>query len=116
MDYKNLYLRTITSLVLIIFFSIFIFFNEYLPIEIFLMGDEFLIAPVMDEGKNKIKVYLPSGVWIHLWSNKKYNSIEGQNIIVDAPIGEPAVFYKENSKIAEKFLENLSEMNIIIDK
>ena len=86
------------------------------PIEIFLMGDEFLIAPVMDEGQNKIKVYLPSGVWIHLWSNKKYNSIEGQNIIVDAPIGEPAVFYKENSKIAEKFLENLSEMNIKIDK
>ena len=43
-------------------------------------------------------------------------AIIGQNIIVDAPIGEPAVFYKENSKIAEKFLENLSEMNIIIDK
>ena len=57
MDYKNLYLRTITSLVLIIFFSIFIFFNEYLPIEIFLIYISLLIESIIYFNKIKFKLF-----------------------------------------------------------
>ena len=56
MDYKNLFLRTITSLVLIIFFSIFIFFNEYLPIAIFLIYISLLIESIIYFNKIKFKI------------------------------------------------------------
>ena len=57
MDYKNLYLRTITSSVLILFFSIFIFFNEYLPIAIFLIYILLLIESIIYFNKIKFKLF-----------------------------------------------------------
>ena len=80
----------------------------------FFLGDEFLIAPITDEGEVSIKLYLPEGEWIHLWSQKKYDIYQdGRFISVDAPIGEPAVFYKQGSDIGEKFLKNLIRMDVI---
>ena len=45
---------------------------------------------------------------------KKYDIYQdGRFISVDAPIGEPAVFYKQGSDIGEKFLKNLIRMDVI---
>ncbi len=80
----------------------------------FFLGDEFLIAPITDEGQAAIRLYLPEGKWIHLWSQKKYDiDQDGRFISVDAPIGEPAVFYKQGSDIGQKFLKNLIRMDVI---
>jgi sulfoquinovosidase len=69
----------------------------------FMLGPDFLIAPVMDEGISLKKVYLPEGFWVHLWTGKVYGSIlAGGECFVEARIGEPPVFYKKGSDAGEK--------------
>ncbi len=85
----------------------------------FLLGSEILVAPI----KNKCwtpffcryerSVYLPAGRWVHLWSGKVYgNSSRGTDVNVKAPVGQPAVFYKEGSRVGATFVDNLQSMGI----
>ncbi|MEJ5273704.1 MAG: alpha-glucosidase, partial [Spirochaetota bacterium] len=74
----------------------------------FMVGDDLLVAPVIKEKTNKIKVYLPQGKWIHVWSKKVF---EGKSYIeVDAPLGKPAVFIREGSG-NQKLLEDIFSEN-----
>lgn len=75
--------------------------NTYdIQYEQFMLGENILVAPVLDKGKEKVDVYLPEGKWVHLWSQKKYDvDHQGTNIIVDAPIGEPGIFYHKDSNV-----------------
>ena len=57
-----------------------------------MVGTEFMVAPVLDQGKSQVTVYLPAGVWVHLWSGKKYGDLSrGTYVTVDAPMGKPGV-------------------------
>lgn len=79
--------------------------------EQFLVGSELLVAPVLDPGVTEVNVYLPRGEWVHLWSGNAYGSAEsGTEITVPAPIGEPAVFYRKDSSVGERFREALGEL------
>ena len=62
----------------------------------YLLGRDILVAPVIEQGKDKRKVYLPQDEWVHLWSQKEYG---GGNHTVDAPIGEIPVFIRKDNKI-----------------
>ncbi len=62
----------------------------------FLLGDQLLIAPVLDPGKDKVKVYIPEEGWVHLASGKAY--AKGWHTI-PAPIGQPAVFASPSSPV-----------------
>ncbi|MBI5296608.1 MAG: alpha-glucosidase [Chloroflexi bacterium] len=74
----------------------------------FMLGADFLIAPVTDEGATTVTAYLPQGRWIHLWTGAVYGSAEkGTYVTVDAPIGQPGVFYKEGSAWGENLAERL---------
>lgn len=74
----------------------------------FMVGDDLLVAPVIKEKANKIKVYLPQGKWIHVWSKKVF---EGKSYIeIDAPLGKPAVFIREGSE-NQKLLEDIFSEN-----
>ncbi|MFE8695926.1 alpha-glucosidase [Cytobacillus sp. FJAT-53684] len=77
--------------------------NTYSMQDEFLLGEDLLVAPVLDKGKAESNVYLPKGDWIHLWSGKKFLIEEGEEITVSSPLGEPPVFYKKGSKV-EKLL------------
>ncbi len=56
----------------------------------FMLGDQLLVAPVVNEAQTTKRVYLPEGQWYHIWSGDMY---EGpQRVTVDAPIGAPPVF------------------------
>jgi alpha-glucosidase len=48
--------------------------------EAFLVGSELLVAPVLDPGVEKVRVYLPAGRWVHVWSDR---------VTVEAPMGRP---------------------------
>lgn len=72
-----------------------------------MLGDQFMIAPVLDPETDEVTIYLPAGDWVHLWSGETYNG--GQSVTVPAPMGEPGVFYVAGSPIAAQFLENLAE-------
>ncbi len=63
-----------------------------------MLGSELIIAPVVDQGAKEVTAYLPAGKWVHLWSQNVYGSTTGgSEVRVAAPIGEPAVFYRNGS-------------------
>ncbi|TXC82199.1 alpha-glucosidase [Metabacillus litoralis] len=66
----------------------------------YLYGKDVLVAPVHEEHQNTWEVYLPKDEWIHLWSGEEYS---GGTYIVNAPIGEPPVFFRKNSEWKELF-------------
>jgi len=70
----------------------------------FMVGRDLMVAPVLDPGEEMVEVYLPAGRWVHLWSDRKYGSLDkGVYETVSAPIGEPAVFYAEGSDTGRWF-------------
>ena len=68
----------------------------------FMLGQDLLVAPVIKPRIHKWKVYLPEDTWVHLWSGKEF---EGGWIEVDAPIGQPPVFYRKESNFKDLFSE-----------
>ena len=56
----------------------------------FMLGDELLVAPVVEEGAATRDLYLPPGTWYHVWTGDAYTG--GTRLQVDAPIGSPPVF------------------------
>ncbi len=73
-----------------------------------------MVAPVLDLGEDTVEVYLPRGRWVHLWTGEEYGSSErGVHETVRAPIGEPAIFYKENSDVGRKFGKELGRQGLL---
>lgn len=66
----------------------------------YMLGDDMLVCPVVEQGAVSRRVWLPEGEWIHLWSGDSYR---GGDHTVDAPIGKPPVFYRPSSRYAELF-------------
>jgi alpha-glucosidase len=80
-----------------------------------MLGTEFMVAPVVEPGADKVNAYLPAGEWVHLWSGQIYDSSDGGRLHMDipAPMGEPGVFYRRGSSIAETFVANLMVEGIL---
>ncbi len=72
----------------------------------FMVGSELLIAPVVDQNKTSINVYLPNGNWVNVWTNQIINST-GQNFTVTSLSDRAAVFYKQGSAVGLQFKQNL---------
>jgi alpha-glucosidase len=66
----------------------------------FLYGADVMVAPVIEAGAVMRRVYLPVGEWRHLWSGKDYAA--GWHD-VPAPIGQPPVFYRTDSRFSDLF-------------
>ena len=80
----------------------------------FMVGSEFMVAPVLDPSQETLEVYLPADPWVHLWSGKVYGSPkEGVYKTVRAPIGEPVVLYKEGSEAGRQFREELGRCGLL---
>jgi len=80
----------------------------------FMLGPDFMVAPVLDPGEETVEVYLPAGQWVHAWSGKEYGSNEeGVWRTAPAPIGDPAVFYKADSEAGERFRDELERRNLL---
>jgi alpha-glucosidase len=77
----------------------------------FMLGADFLIAPVTDEGAAQVTAYLPQGQWVHVWSGKTFPG--GGSVTVPAPLGQPGVFYLQGSKWGEQFVAALKTQALI---
>jgi len=78
--------------------------------EEFLVGNELLVTPVLDPGVEEVRVYLPAGQWIHIWSDREYgDERRGTWVTVEAPMGRPAVFHKKGSAPGDAFRARLRE-------
>ena len=63
----------------------------------YLFGADLLVAPVLDAGVSRWSTYLPAGVdWVHVWSGRTYAG--GTQCDVEAPIGQPPVFYRADTR------------------
>ncbi|XAR69576.1 Alpha-glucosidase [Bertholletia excelsa] len=72
-----------------------------LSYEQFLVGEEILVAPVLDKGKKNVKVYFPMGKrcsWKHIWTGNLYTE-HGYEAQVEASIGYPAIFVKADRSL-----------------
>jgi sulfoquinovosidase len=82
----------------------------------FMVGSDLMVAPVLDPGEEEVEVYLPAGRWVHLWSGRGFGSNErGVRVTVSAPIGEPAVFYREGSQAGPRLWEELDRRGLLRD-
>ena len=63
----------------------------------FLVGEQLLVAPVLEQGATKRMIYLPEGTWYDFWTGEK---VEGkQYILRDAPIDVCPMYVKAGSII-----------------
>jgi alpha-glucosidase len=80
----------------------------------FMVGSEFMVVPVLDEGQLKVRAYLPAGEWVHVWSGQRFGDInKGLYVEVDAPLGKPAVFHRAGSAAGEKFTSDLKAAGLL---
>ncbi|QCK14591.1 TIM-barrel domain-containing protein [Mangrovivirga cuniculi] len=63
----------------------------------YMWGDNFLVAPILNQGIKNRKVYLPEGEWYNYWSNEKIDG--GKWIEVAVTIEKIPVFVKAGSII-----------------
>jgi alpha-glucosidase len=61
----------------------------------YLLGRDILVAPVLKEKAVSRQCYLPEDTWVHLFNRKEYT---GGTYEVEAPIGEPPVFIRRDSR------------------
>ncbi len=66
----------------------------------YLLGPDILVAPVWHAGVSQWELYLPEAPWVHLWSGREYGK---GTWTVPAPLGQPPVFYRKDSKWAPLF-------------
>lgn len=77
----------------------------------FMIGDNFLVAPVLSENSDFKKLYLPEGNWHYMPSNKYYTG--GQWIILDVPLNTIPMFLKEGGIIPiQEVQQYVGEKNI----
>ncbi|KAB1190650.1 MULTISPECIES: alpha-glucosidase [Haloferax] len=77
----------------------------------FMLGSEFMIAPIVEEGERSRRVYLPEGEWIHLWTGDSFTGETDQT--VSAPIGEPPVFHLAGSEVASTVRSELASRAVL---
>ena len=67
----------------------------------YFLGPDLFVCPVIERHTRTRQVHLPAGDWVHFWTGKPYAG--GQSYTVDAPLGQPPVFYKKESAYADLF-------------
>ena len=66
----------------------------------YFLGEELLVAPVVEPGAETRRLYLPAGEWVHLWSGRAYAQGDAE---VEAPMGRPPVFFRAGCAHEELF-------------
>lgn len=79
----------------------------------YMLGPDFLIAPVLDPGASSVSVYLPADNWVHLWSGTAYRATSGEWIQVAAPLGQPGVFFREGADAGAELVRKLRGLKIL---
>ena len=70
----------------------------------YLYGEDLLVAPVHEAGRDTWEPYLPSGVqWVHLWTAREFGG--GARAAVPAPLGQPPVFVRRGCAHEARLLE-----------
>lgn len=80
----------------------------------FLVGQELLVAPVLEPEKTSVPVYLPAGEWVHLWTGTRHGvAAGGKWLTVSAPLGQPAIFYRGGSLVGAELIRELQQEGLL---
>ena len=66
----------------------------------FFTGSDLFVAPVLAPGAATRRVFLPDGEWVHFFTGEV---ISGGEHLINAPLGQPPVFYRADSSYSELF-------------
>lgn len=72
----------------------------------YLLGQDLVVYPVVEEGQESKELILPEDEWIHIMTGQEYI---GGRITLSVPLGRPPVFYRKNSEFRELF-ERVKDM------
>jgi alpha-glucosidase len=62
-----------------------------------------VLAPVIRHGAATVDAELPPGRWQHIWTGEVHGSgDEVTEVTVAAPVGQPALFVREGTAVAEE--------------
>lgn len=78
----------------------------------FMVGTGLMVAPVLDPDTDAVMVYLPAGNWVHLWTGETHGS-SVRGVYETVPIGEPAVFNREDSAEGTRFRQELGRLGLL---
>lgn len=80
----------------------------------FMLGDQFMLAPVLQPGQRVRRLYLPAGQWVHLWSQRVYgHPVRGSWVQVEAPLGAPPLFYPLGSARGQALYQQLAAEGLL---
>jgi alpha-D-xyloside xylohydrolase len=66
----------------------------------YFLGDDLLIAPVIEPGATQRTLYLPPGEWVNYWSGERYPG--GRNATVPAPLDQIPILVRAGSVLPFK--------------
>ncbi|MGB4138095.1 MAG: hypothetical protein WA971_16140, partial [Microbacterium sp.] len=68
------------------------------------LGDDILVAPVLEPGRAELDVYLPAGGWTDAWTGERVEG--GRTVSVPTPIDRIPVFVREGAAVTAVFAED----------
>ena len=63
----------------------------------YLLGPDFLVAPIVTEGATGRSVHLPPGRWVQYWEGARFDG--PQTLNVAAPLGQPPLFVRAGALV-----------------
>jgi alpha-glucosidase len=79
----------------------------------FLLGPDLMVAPVLDQGRDRVEVYFPVGdQWLDLWTGAAAGQA-GQWLEMPAPLSRPAVFLRKGASSTEEIVSGLKGVGIL---
>jgi alpha-D-xyloside xylohydrolase len=69
------------------------------PSDVYLFGDDLLVAPVLTRGERTRSVVAPSGSWIDWWDGTTYDSDGRSPIAIDAPVDKLPLLLRDGAII-----------------
>ena len=76
-----------------------------------MVGNEWMVAPVLSPGSETVNLYLPKGNWVNLWTGEQLQS-SGAFYEVLGLKDRPAVMYQKGSKVTERFIMELKQQDV----
>lgn len=78
----------------------------------FLLGNQVLVYPILQEGQRSRSVTLPKGDWYHFWDDQR---LEG-SVILEAPLAQIPVLIKAGTILPMEAMEESHSYNLLPNK
>ena len=75
----------------------------------FMLGEDLLVAPVIEKGAKSRQVYFPAGEWINVWTKELVSGSSTQRI--NSEVGFPPAYIRKNGKYSSNLISVFDKLN-----